>query len=641
MCGIAGIGRPREAANGVGTEWCQDDLHALAKGLAHRGPDAAGTFEGRTVALAHTRLAILDLTPAGAQPMRSPDGRFVLVFNGEIYNFSALRSSLERRGERFRGRSDTEVVLRLLALEGEAGLSKLEGMFALALLDTRTEEVLLARDRVGQKPLYLAELPGRGFAFCSELRPLLQIDGIDRGIAALALSHLLTFGFVPAPWTLRRGVRQLMPGSFERIRVGAPGVRGRFVPEAGPRVPLIDGDCEELSLRLEEVLSGVVRAHLVSDVPVGVLLSGGVDSSVVAALAARHAGRLQTYSVVHSNPLYDESRAARAVAAAIGSEHHEIELPEGGLSEEDLDVLVDHHGDPFADSSSINVLRLSRMMRESVTVALSGDGGDEVFAGYPRFGQLRRIEWLARLPGTLRVAGEAMLSAVGMRVTRQVARALRAASMPRERRMVAFTTLFWPEEQARMLQSQWTFPTAVLELERFLDERGACLDADPVASAHWMEQRLILPDDMLTKVDRMSMAASLEVRPPLIGDAVLDFAAQLPFCAKHAGSEGKLVLKAVARRLVPKWVVDRPKQGFALPLAEHGGEVLRDATRFALESESSPLRDIFRAEALDRFRVELGEEGEGRDPEDSPFRRVHRRWLLVLLARTLARHGVV
>ncbi len=207
--------------------------------------------------------------------------------------------------------------------------------------------------------------------------------------------------------------------------------------------------------------------------------------------------------------------------------------------------------------------------------------------------------------------------------------------------MVAFTTLFWPEEQARMLQPQWTFPTAVLELERLLNERGACLDADPVASAHWMEQRLILPDDMLTKVDRMSMAASLEVRPPLIGDAVLDFAAQLPFCAKHAGSEGKLVLKAVARRLVPKWVVDRPKQGFALPLAEHGGEVLRDATRFALESESSPLREIFRAEALDRFRVELGEEGEGRDPEDSPFRRVHRRWLLVLLARTLARHGVV
>jgi asparagine synthase (glutamine-hydrolysing) len=637
MCGIAGLvlapeASPSERAALSGL------LEGLARDLAHRGPDASATLVVGASGLAHRRLSIIDLSPSGAQPMSTPDGRFAIAYNGEVYNFAALRRELEQLGERFVGTSDTEVVLRLLARDGEKALARLDGMFALALLERATGDVLLARDRAGQKPLYLAGLPRGGFAFASELTPLLRIPGVDRRVDPEALSLFLTFGFVPAPFTLRRGIRQLLPGSCVRLRGGASAEPRRWTPAPSPLAPPVAGDLAEVSRALEELLATTVREHLVADVPVGVLLSGGVDSSTIAALAARCAGRVRTFSVVHRDPAYDEREAARAVASAIGSEHHEIELSDAPLSEDELDLLVDHHGDPFADSSSLAVLRLSREMRRHVTVALSGDGGDEVFAGYPRFSQLRLLEAVARLPAAVLRGGEAALGLVGPRARRS-ARGLRAARMSRARRMVAQTTLFWPEEQARLLRPDWRMPAAGEALDALLGERGAHLEPDPVASAHWLEQRLILPDDMLTKVDRMSMACSLEVRPPLLASPVLDFAARLPFEAKNVGSEGKRVLRTLARRLVPAWVVDRPKRGFAVPLASHGGRVLDDAARFALESESSPLQTFFEPGALRALAHELRRPGEGRDPEDSPFRRVHRRWALALLARTLARHG--
>ena len=640
MCGIAGILTPSSVAPAL-RDKLPAELERLARELSHRGPDASGRAIEGGVGLAHTRLAIIDLSPTGAQPMWSPDRRLVMVYNGEVYNFARLRSELESRGERFAGTSDTEVVLRLLAREGEAALGRLDGMFALALLDVERGEVLLARDRAGQKPLYMAELAGGGHAFASEIRALLRVPGVDARLDPAGLGHWLTFGFVPAPFTLRRGIRQLMPGTFARLREGRAAALGRFAPEPGPAQPKLRGELDELSRALEDALSTAVREHLVADVPVGVLLSGGVDSSTIAALSARHARRVKTFSVVHRDPAYDERRAARAVAEAIGSDHHEIELSDAPLSEEELDRLVDHHGDPFADSSSLAVMRLSREMRRHVTVALSGDGGDEVFAGYPRFEYLRLAAGLGRLPHGLLRGGEALAATIGGRRPRQLARALRVATMSRARQMVAFTTLFWPEEQGRLLRPEWLAPDGGGALDSLLDARGAHLESDPVASAHWLEQRLILPDDMLTKVDRMSMAHSLEVRPPLLAAGVLDFAARLPFAAKHADGTGKRVLRALARRLVPPWVVDRPKKGFALPLEDHGGKVFDEAWRFALESSESPLRAIFRPAALRELAESLGRRGEGRHPEDSPFRRVHRRWALALLARALVRHGGV
>ena len=640
MCGIAGIVLPR------GTHPLRDALSAelerLARELRHRGPDAADTLVTSNVGLAHTRLAILDLSPSGAQPMWTPDGRFAIAYNGEVYNFLRLRSELEGKGERFSGRSDTEVVLRLLAREGEAALRRLDGMFALALLDSHTGHVLLARDRSGLKPLYFAPLAGGGFAFASEMSPLLGVPGVDRSLDIIALSHYLTFGFVPAPYSLRKGIRQLLPGHACWLRSEQPPEEWLWAREPGPLLPQLEGDVASLSAQLEELLSAAVRDHLVSDVPVGVLLSGGVDSSTVAALAARHTGRLKTFSMVHRDRAYDERVAARAVAAVISSEHHEIELDAAPLSENELDTLVDSFGDPFADSSALAVLRLSQAIRErGVVVALSGDGGDEVFAGYPRFWQLRAVTYLSRLPrGLLIPAQRACASIPGGRM-RQIARTLRVSMMPRERQMIAFTSLFWPEEQSRLLRAEFRPPGGGAALDALLATRGAILEEDPVAASHWLEQRLILPDSMLVKVDRMSMARSLEVRPPLLAGDVLDFAARLPFEAKLSGMVSKRALRAIARRLVPEWVVDRPKRGFALPLAAHGGRALEEASRFALESETSPLRAIFEPAGLRELSSSLQRRGEGRDPEDSQFRRVHRRWALALLARVLWRQGGV
>ena len=638
MCGIAGIQCP-PSGGAFGAHDLEAQLRRLAVALRHRGPDSEGVHTVGGSGLAHTRLAILDLSPAGAQPMLSPDGSYAIAFNGEVYNFATLRRELEELGESFAGRSDTEVVLRLLHREGPAALSRFDGMFSLALLARRNGALLLARDRTGQKPLYLAPLAGGGWAFASEVRPLQSIPGVDVSLDPRSLSHLLTFGFLPAPFSLRRGIEQLRPGHFGWLRTGQSFEPKRYVEDLGPRTPLLAGSETELSYELERVLSASVERHLVAAVPVGVLLSGGVDSSTVAALAARHTARLKTFAVVHSDSRYDERDASRAVAQAIGSDHHEVEFSDQPLSEEELDTLVDRHGDPFADSSSLAVLRLSREMRRHVTVALSGDGGDELFAGYPRYTMLEWICRIRRLPAPARSLASGLLGGLPGTLPRQAARALHVAAMPRRRRMIALKTLFWPGEQRCFLRPEWCSGDAESALDELVERLGAHLEPNEVASAHWLEQRLILPDQMLTKVDRMSMSTSLEVRPPLLGNDVLDFAARVPFSVKRSNGSGKRVLKTLARRLVPAWVVDRRKVGFAVPLKEHGGSVLAEATRFALESSESPLRSLFREEALAELARSFAVGGEGRHPEDSPYRRVHRQWLLVLLARTLARQG--
>ena len=637
MCGIAGLILPdRQTTSGAPLP-LQETLERLARDLRHRGPDASGIAISGRAGLAHTRLAILDLSEHGAQPMWSGDRRFALAYNGEVYNFDSLRKELEATGETFQGTGDTEVVLRLLCRDREHALSALDGMFGLGLLDTQEQRLLLARDRAGQKPAYWASLAGGGFAFASELRPLMSIPGIDLELDPVALSHLLCFGFVPAPYTLRRGIRQLEPGTWLQLRAGETPVEGRYVAPPGPDAAPLRGDLPELARQLETVLGRAVRDHLASDVPIGVLLSGGIDSSVIAALAASAHRRIRTFTVVHDDPAYDESLAAREIAAAIGSEHHEVQLPHRGLSEDDLDTLVDHHGDPFVDSSSLNVLALSREMRSHVTVALSGDGGDEVFAGYPRFAQLRWMSQLGHMPSRALAGASRAFARLHDERARMLARALHVASLPRDRRAVAFSTFYWPEEQRRLLLPDW-HPNEDT-LGKLLRARGFGTESDPVAEAHWVEQRLHLPDDMLTKVDRMSMVNALEVRPPLLGGSVLDFARRLPFEAKNRGRVGKRILREVASRLLPARILKLPKRGFALPLTTHGGPVLEDAARFAFESEGSPLRRLIDADTLADLALSVAPGSRHTGAEDSAFRRVHRRWLMVVLARTLARQG--
>ena len=645
MCGIVGIVGPRAVELGQG--W----IEGAVRGLFHRGPDASAIWRGQGALLGHTRLAILDLTPAGAQPMTSASGRTVLVYNGEIYDAAVLRQTLPDLQPR--GHSDTEIVLELLERQGEDALPQLHGMFGLAHWHVTERTLLLARDRTGIKPLYVADLGG-AVAFSSEIKPLYSLPGLDRRLDPEALSLYLALGFVPAPWTLCRGIRQLQPGEAAHVDAqGSLSVK-RVMPPIGLPHHDVPTDPHEQDEVLEALLMQSVADQLAADVPVGVLLSGGVDSTLVAAAAARKVGRIRTFAIVHRDPAYDERKAARAVADHLGADHTEIELPDAGLTREELEQLVDHHGDPFADSSSLPTRRLAREVKRHVTVALSGDGGDELFAGYPRYTQNLLVDKALHVPrpvaAVLQRAGESLAAHVpDDRVRGLLRRATRVLSLRQRsqaQRAIGTLTWFWPDEQRALLRPDWHAPLD--GLDRYVTERvPPGLDPTHPEGCHRLEQRIVLPEEMLVKVDRMTMAESLEIRPPLLDDRLVWFAAGLPIErklarreGKLAGHEGKAILKSLARRLAPAWVIDRPKKGFALPLLTFGGPVLDDATRWALQDPGSPLQRLFRPEALVDLGREFARRGEGHTAEDSPYRRAHRQWALVLLALAIERHGL-
>ena len=635
MCGIAGIVGP--LADGPGRAW----LEQAVAGLHHRGPDGSGTWHDDGVGLGHARLAILDLSPTGDQPMHTTDGSHVIVYNGEVYGLDELRAPLVDAGYAFRGHSDTEIVLERLARNGLGELEALNGMFGLALWDRRDKALVLARDRVGIKPLYYAEI-GDSVAFASELLPLSRLPGVDRRVDPEALSAYMAFGMVPAPFTILRGVRQLMPGTFLRFTDGRMSAPAPFTERVAAVHTDVPADPVEQDRELQRLIEVAVRDQLVADVPVGVLLSGGVDSSVIAAAAARARTRIRTFSVVHDNPVYDEREAARTVARHLGSDHVEVDMPTGGLTQDELHDLVAHHGDPFADSSSLPTRRLAREVRKHVTVALSGDGGDELLAGYDRFYQGWMVEQAARLPRLLRSG--VMHGALALTgrlpngrprgLLRRGARAFSLTHRPPEERAVGTITYYWPDETARLLAADYRAGDDVVQ-RVVASHAAAGVGVATVDGAHRLDMRRTLPGDMLTKVDRMTMAESLEIRPPLLDNRIVRFAAGLPLQRKMKGREGKAILKALARRWVPPEVVDRPKQGFGVPLLDYGGAVLSDATAWALDGADSPLQRLFPAASRAALKTEFARRGDGVKAEDSAFRRMHRQWTVTLLALAL------
>ncbi|MBL8200268.1 MAG: asparagine synthase (glutamine-hydrolyzing) [Chromatiales bacterium] len=619
----------------------------ILRTLAHRGPDASAVWRGNGVLLFHTRLSIRDLTPSGAQPMTSASGRSTIAYNGEIYDFSRLQDGLRASGLRFRGTSDTEVVLEHLERLGSGGLRNLNGMFGLAHWDSHRRQLMLARDATGIKPLYYAHLQG-SLVFASELKALLAIHGVDRALDPTALGHYLSLGFVPAPWTIVRGVRQLLPGHALLYTAGGEPEIQPYSPPIGsnPEATVAVGENEALE-QLTELLLRAAGDQLLADVPVGVLLSGGVDSSLVAAAAARRTGRLRTFTVIHDDPRYDEREPARAVASSIGSDHVEVEMPGNGLTQDELEGLVDHHGDPFADSSSLPMRRLAREVRKHVKVALSGDGGDELFCGYPRYAIGNLVHRLAGYPrpllstagGALRAATRISPGAALRSQLRRAARAFALAGRPAAERAIGTITFFWPEEQARLLRREYA--PGLEDLSRLvLDRAPRNVDPDAADGCHRMEQHLVLPDDMLVKVDRMTMAESLEIRPVLLDQRLSAFAAKLPMRHKLHDGQGKYLLRKLARSWLPPWTVDRPKMGFAVPLLDFGGQTLQDATRWALESTASPAHAIFTKPALASLATEFARRGDGVSPEDSAFRRAQRQWAVVVLSLALSRMGV-
>lgn len=586
MCGIVGFLDPRHLIDSP------ERVTATAMNrMAHRGPDANGQWSDQQagIHLGHQRLSILDLSDEGAQPMVSRSGRYVLTFNGEIYNHLELRDELTGCGHRFRGTSDTETILAGIEEWGlDRCIKRCCGMFAAGLWDREESTLSLVRDRIGIKPLHVARWNGI-LAFASELNAFGALPSFPTETDPEAIRLLLQLNYIPAPWTIYRKARKLMPGCIMEIAAhpGAePSVRRYWdlSEHAWSVRHEAEGDVADVTDRLDQLIRRCVGDRLISDVPLGAFLSGGVDSSmVVAAMQAQSSQPVKTFSIGFDRPEYDESPFARKVAEHLGTDHTEMVVtPDDCL--ETVPELAGIFDEPFADSSQIPTLIVSRLARSRVTVALSGDGGDEAFFGYNRYlWQLAYRRRLARWPAPILGLIRRTLRVFPLWAGDIVAPALRPfapSSMGRNpdgdflRKLADYLIKDNPETMVRRLSTKWADPAPVLA-EQVPDtlpipEAGIGLqtDADVANYMMWADQREYLPDDLLVKVDRTSMSTSLEARVPLLDHRLVDFAWSIPWNLKYREGQPKWILKNVLRRYLPDDLIDRPKMGFQVPVKE-------------------------------------------------------------------------
>lgn len=572
MCGICGFAVPRR----LGLD--QAVLDRMTDTMRLRGPDSRGTLLApageHVVGLGHRRLSIIDTSSAGAQPMGNEDGRVQVVCNGEIYNFAELRRELEERGHRFSSHSDTEVLVHLWEEEGPELLRRLNGMFALALWDRQSRTLLLARDPIGVKPLYYSWKDG-ALLFGSQLAPLLAAGPVSRELDLQALHDYLALAYVPGPRSMLRDVRKLPPGHCLLWQDGALAEERywelRLASACGAhRFP---GGPEEARAELLATLRRAVRRQMVSDVPLGMFLSGGVDSSTVLALMAEASSRpVQAFTIDFAEKGYSEVAQARRTARYYGAEHHVLRV-EPQLDEV-LPLLLQSADEPFADSSAIPTLHVCRLARSRVTVALAGDGGDEVFAGYQTHRAHRYAALYRRLP---RLLSERLLPWVACRLPRSSGKIpfdfkarqfTRAASLPTVAAHFAFKE-FLPEELRRALLAEPPGATGDVRPtgELFAEVAAERDAADPLDTVLYLDHRIYLADDILTKTDRTSMAVSLEARVPLLDLEVVSLAASLPSGWKLHGLKGKHVLKRAVSGVVPAEVLRRRKAGFNVPMS--------------------------------------------------------------------------
>ncbi len=590
MCGIAGF-LDCDARDGL--EALERQVRAMAETLHHRGPDDHGVWvdPAAGVALGHRRLSIIDLSAAGRQPMVSSDGRCVIVYNGEVYNFAELRADLEIAGRLFRGSSDTEVILEGCATWGVAEtVDRLIGMFAFALWDRQSRTLTLVRDRLGIKPLYWGQF-GSLFLFGSELKALRAHPGWTPEINRDAVTAYLRHNYIPAPHSIYRGVFKLEPGRMLTVGEHGHPVTAtywdmRAVARCGPagRGGVKEEEAED---RLDALLRDAVKRRMVADVPLGAFLSGGVDSSTVVALMQAQSGRpVRTFSIGFFERGYDEAPHAKAVAAHLGTDHTEFYV-EPGHALEIIPRIPDWFDEPFGDSSQIPTYLVAELTRRHVTVALTGDGGDEIFAGYNRYFMTdwlwRRLELLPRaLRGgavnVFRVLPPASWDRVFRVLPRRIRPPLPAATIYKVTDMLAFDA---PDEMYRRFVSHWPDPQALVAGGR--EPRGVLWDEtvagdipDFVERMQFLDTVTYLPDDILTKVDRTSMAASLEARVPLLDHRVVEFTWTLPRPMKVRGDRSKWLLRKVLDRYVPRNLIERPKMGFGVPIDSWLRGPLRD-----------------------------------------------------------------
>lgn len=566
MCGIAGM---VDLGNGIDF----DRLEAASGTMVHRGPDSSGSFIRNPIGLIHRRLSIIDIE-GGVQPMFNEDGSLVTIFNGEIYNFRELRAELQSLGHVFSTSSDTEVILHGFEQWGPDCVLRFEGMFALAVCSPSDNSIFLSRDRCGEKPLYIFESTDV-FAFASELQALQVLIGRALSPDPCAVYLYLRLGCIPAPFSFLDGVKKLPAGHWLQYRNGRSRTYRYFFPPASADSSASE---DELSDELETCLRRSVRKMLAADVPLGSFLSGGLDSSLIVAMMASEGPPPQTFSISFPNASFDESRYAEQVAQSLGTRHTVYEVNFGD-SEECLSIM-DAFGEPFADSSAIPVFHLSRETRKNVTVVLSGDGSDELFGGYRRYSAQRFLKPYLALPASLR-----------RRVLYRTLSVLRERDVYYADSILKCAKLFM--ERAENIEDTWgLMPNTVFthdEVTSLFPDLSPCrslfgeLDhsfqcsADPVQALMDLDQALYLPDDILVKVDRMSMRHSLEVRCPYLHPAVLELAGRIPLSMKIRGQSRKHILKKIAMKYLSRSIVSRKKHGFTPPLAawfrnsdEHG-----------------------------------------------------------------------
>jgi len=596
MCGIAGfVTRHDDSAD---TQAQSLIVQKMCDVIRHRGPDDEGFFVGDGAALGMRRLSIIDLS-GGHQPIRNEDASVWVVFNGEIYNYLELRAELISRGHVFYTETDTETIVHAYEEWGEEGFSRLRGMFGIALWDRRTRTLLLARDRVGIKPLHFAEVDG-ALIFGSEIKSILASETIEPHLDAASLEHYLAFLYTPRDASMFSGIQKLPPGHLLRWNDGRVAIRPYWrIPETES----FTGTLDEATASLETLLSDAVRSHLVSDVPLGALLSGGVDSSLVVGLMAKASPRaIKTFSIGFDEPAFDELDAARRVAREFGTDHHEMVVRPNAI--EIVDRLVDHFDEPFGDSSAIPTWYVSQIARRHVTVVLSGDGGDELFGGYDRYLPHPRVASFDAVAGGFGRHAAARVWPLlphglkGKNFLRHVAQDPRG-------RYIESLSFFRSDEMPDLLTRD------MYDSGRLAERSKAIQDVfNRHASLSWPSQMMrfdletYLPEDILTKVDRMSMAHSIESRVPLLDHHVVTFAASLPSHMKLQGGERKRVLKRVAASVLPAEILTRRKQGFAVPLDTWFRSSLREFVVDTLQSRLTRQRGYFQPRFIDRV---LGE----------------------------------
>jgi asparagine synthase (glutamine-hydrolysing) len=613
MCGLAGYLSPRPLADGV--------LERMTSALEHRGPDAGAIFRDGPVALGHRRLSIIDLA-GSPQPMSTPHGELTIIFNGEIYNFQEVRKTLEARGHLLRTQGDTEVLLYAYREYGEAMLEHLQGMFAFALWDRPRQRLFIARDHLGVKPFYY-HWDGATLVFGSELKALLPHPAVPRELDLDALGLYLESQYIPAPQSIYRGVRKLEPGHALVVEKGDLRLWQYWRPDYAPKLELDD---EEAVMRLDEELRRSVKSMLVSDVPLGSFLSGGVDSSLVSALMVDVSGRpIDTFTLGFEGAnAVSEHRHAELVARHIGATSHVLMMTQPDLIDS-FEHWVDAFDEPFADPAALPTLLLARLTRRHVTVALTGEGADEVFSGYGNYRKRVREERITSVLGSpysplhylvgllpARARKDRLLKAIGERKSR------RYVTIPQvfdaTLRGGLFSESFRVAQQSRMADFA----------ERYFEE---CNSPEYIDRLMYVDARLWLPDDLLTKVDRATMAHSLEARVPYLDHRFFEFCARLDPALKQRGATGKFIVKKLAEKYLPATTVHRSKQGFVPPLGDWFAGLLKPEVADALSPNGLGRRGLFQPQALERLRAA---------PRPSDVGRV---WALLVLEKWFRRYA--